>query len=215
MFDTFPKTSADKCGLLTDRQIKDLCVKQPIAIESDPKSRPMISPFHDKMKSENTVSFGLSSCGYDVTLAPEFKIFSNIYTADDGSVVVIDPKNFDENSYVDREGDVCIIPPNGFVLGRTNEYFVIPDDIMVICVGKSTYARCGIHVLVTPIEPGFEGQVVIEIVNHTPHPAKIYANEGICQFLFFRTIERCETSYRDRGGKYMGQTGIRLPSVVT
>ena len=162
----------------------------------------MIEPFVEAQRREGNISYGLSSYGYDARVADEFKIFTNV----DSSVV--DPKNF-----VDRQTDVCIIPPNSFALARTVEYFRIPEDVLVICLGKSTYARCGIIVNVTPLEPGWEGHVTLEFSNTTPLPAKIYANEGACQFLFLKGNERCETSYKDRAGKYMGQRGVTLPKL--
>jgi len=165
----------------------------------------MISPFFEKQKREGNISFGLSSYGYDARIAPEFMIFTNVDNA------LVDPKNFDDKSFVRRNDDVCIIPPNSFVLGRTVEYFKIPKDVLVVCLGKSTYARCGLIVNVTPLEPGWEGHVTLEVSNTTPLPAKIYANEGICQFLFFEGNEPCEISYADRSGKYMGQEGVTLP----
>jgi len=172
----------------------------------------MISPFvpnqvRFNQDNQKIISFGNSSYGYDARVASEFKIFTNIHSA------IVDPKNFAENSFVERDTDVCIIPPNSFALGRTVEYFKIPDDILVICVGKSTYARCGIIVNVTPLEPGWEGYVTLEFSNTTPLPAKIYANEGICQFLFFRGDQKCQTSYSQRNGKYMKQSGVALPKV--
>jgi len=151
------------------------------------------------------VSYGTSSYGYDIRCAGEFKIFTNINTA------VVDPKNFDDRSFVDLEAQVCIIPPNSFALARTVEYFRIPRNILTICLGKSTYARCGIIVNVTPLEPEWEGHVTLEFSNTTPLPAKIYANEGVAQVLFLESDEACETSYRDRAGKYMGQRGVTLP----
>ncbi|MBY0281806.1 MAG: dCTP deaminase [Alphaproteobacteria bacterium] len=167
----------------------------------------MIAPFVESQKREEVISYGLSSYGYDARVANEFKIFTNVDSA------VVDPKNFSPNSLVHRESDVCIIPPNSFVLGRTVEYFKIPRDTLVICLGKSTYARCGIIVNVTPLEPEWEGHVTLEFSNTTPLPAKIYANEGVCQFLFFRSEQACEVSYKDRQGKYMGQTGVTLPKI--
>lgn len=167
----------------------------------------MISPFIENQKREGIVSYGLSSYGYDARVSPEFKIFTNVDNA------LVDPKAFSMQSFVERSSDVCIIPPNSFVLGRTVEYFKIPRDVLVICVGKSTYARCGIIVNVTPLEPEWEGHVTLEFSNTTPLPAKIYANEGVCQFLFFQADKACEVSYRDRVGKYMGQTGVTLPRI--
>lgn len=172
-------------------------------------SEEMISPFTEKQIRHSDraklISYGVSSYGYDARVADEFKIFTNVNTT------IIDPKNFDEQSLVSKKSDICIIPPNSFALARTVEYFKIPDNILVICVGKSTYARCGIIVNVTPLEPGWEGHVTLEFSNTTPIPAKIYAGEGACQFLFFEGREKCETSYADRAGKYMKQTGVTLP----
>ncbi len=165
----------------------------------------MITPFVETQKREGVISYGLSSYGYDARVADEFKIFTNVDSA------VIDPKEFNANSFVDRKVPVCIIPPNSFALAHTVEVFKIPRDVLVICLGKSTYARCGIIVNVTPLEPEWEGQVTIEISNTTPLPAKIHAFEGICQFLFLQGNEPCETSYADKAGKYMGQRGVSLP----
>jgi dCTP deaminase len=165
----------------------------------------MIDPFVETQKRAGVVSYGLSSYGYDARVADEFKIFTNVDSA------VIDPKDFNPSSFVDRTTPVCIIPPNSFALGRTVEIFRIPRDVLVICLGKSTYARCGIIVNVTPLEPEWEGQVTIEISNTTPLPARVYANEGICQFLFLHGDSPPETSYADKAGKYMGQRGVALP----
>ena len=169
----------------------------------------MISPFEKEQVRQNEcgriISYGTSSYGYDVRCSNEFKIFTNINSA------IVDPKAFDENSFVDVTSDVCIIPPNSFALARTVEYFRIPRDILTICLGKSTYARCGIIVNVTPLEPEWEGHVTLEFSNTTPLPAKIYANEGVAQMLFLGGDEVCSVSYRDRGGKYQGQTGVTLP----
>ena len=165
----------------------------------------MIEPFTEKLQREGVISYGLSSYGYDARVSREFKIFTNVDSA------VVDPKSFSQQSFVDRETDVCVIPPNSFALARTVEYFRIPRDVLVVCLGKSTYARCGIIVNVTPLEPEWEGQVTIEISNTTPLPAKIYAHEGICQFLFMQGNEPCETSYADKAGKYQGQRGVSLP----
>ena len=167
----------------------------------------MIEPFVEAQRREGCISYGLSSYGYDARVADEFKIFTNVDSA------TVDPKDFAANSFVDRQTDVCIIPPNSFALARTIEYFRVPEDVLVICLGKSTYARCGIIVNVTPLEPGWEGHVTLEFSNTTPLPAKIYANEGACQFLFLKGNERCETSYADRAGKYMGQKGVTLPKL--
>ncbi len=165
----------------------------------------MIEPFTEKLQRQGVISYGLSSYGYDARVAREFKIFTNVDSA------VVDPKDFSSTSLVDRETDVCIIPPNSFALARTVEYFRIPRDTLVICLGKSTYARCGIIVNVTPLEPEWEGHVTLEFSNTTPLPAKIYANEGACQFIFLNGASACETSYADRAGKYMGQRGVTLP----
>lgn len=165
----------------------------------------MIEPFVESQIRSGVISFGLSSYGYDIRIADEFRIFTNINTT------IVDPKNFDPRSLVDFKGDVCIIPPNSFALGRTVEYIRIPPNIMTICVGKSTYARCGIITNVTPLEPGWEGHVTLEVSNTTPLPAKIYANEGIAQILFFESDEQCEVSYADKQGKYQKQTGVTLP----
>ncbi|MGZ8136723.1 MAG: dCTP deaminase [Methylococcaceae bacterium] len=169
----------------------------------------MIEPFESGQVRESeqgkVISYGTSSYGYDVRCSDEFKIFTNINSA------IVDPKNFDSNSFVDVKSDVCIIPPNSFALARTVEFFRIPRDVLTICLGKSTYARCGIIVNVTPLEPEWEGHVTLEFSNTTTLPAKIYANEGVAQMLFFSGDEVCETSYKDRGGKYQGQTGVTLP----
>lgn len=167
----------------------------------------MIEPFVEKQKADGQISFGLSSYGYDSRCSNEFKIFTNVDNA------IVDPKDFSEQSFVDRETDVCIIPPNSFVLTRSVEYFRIPKDVLVVCLGKSTYARCGLIVNVTPLEPGWEGHVTLEISNTTPLPAKVYANEGVAQFLFFKGSSECEVSYADRAGKYMGQRGVTLPKI--
>ena len=184
-------------SILSDRWIRESAKKG------------MIDPFVDHQEKgqadKGVISYGLSSYGYDARVAPEFKIFTNVDNA------IVDPKNFSDDSFVSRHTDVCIIPPNSFVLGRTIEYFRIPKDVLVICLGKSTYARCGIIVNVTPLEPEWEGHVTLEFSNTTPLPAKIYANEGACQFLFLKGNEPCEVSYKDRSGKYMGQRGVTLP----
>jgi dCTP deaminase len=165
----------------------------------------MIEPFCEKQVADGLISYGLSSYGYDIRIADEFKIFTNIHSA------TVDPKNFDTRSFIDVKADVCIIPPNSFALARTVEYFRIPRDVITVCVGKSTYARCGIIVNVTPFEPEWEGIVTLEVSNTTPLPAKIYAGEGIAQVLFFGGDEPCETSYADRKGKYQAQDGLTLP----
>jgi dCTP deaminase len=167
----------------------------------------MISPFVEKQKRESVISYGVSSYGYDVRIADEFKIFTNVFNS------VVDPKHFDPKSFVDYRGQVCVIPPNSFALGRTVEYFKIPRNVMTICVGKSTYARCGIITNVTPLEPGWEGHVTLEISNTTPLPARIYANEGIAQILFFESDEQCQISYADKQGKYQAQQGVTLPKI--
>ena len=169
----------------------------------------MISPFFDEQVGKGVISYGVSSYGYDLRVADEFKIFTNINST------IVDPKNFDPQSFVDFKGDVCIVPPNSFALARTVEYFKIPRNVLTICVGKSTYARCGIIVNVTPFEPEWEGYVTLEISNTTPLPAKIYANEGLAQVLFFESDEMCERSYKDRSGKYQSQSAeVTLPRIL-
>ena len=167
----------------------------------------MIEPFEDRQVRQGVVSYGLSSYGYDIRVADEFKVFTNINST------VIDPKQFDPRSFVDQKTDVCIVPPNSFALARTVEYFRIPRDVLTVCLGKSTYARCGIIVNVTPFEPEWEGTATLEISNTTPIPAKIYANEGIAQVLFFQSDEVCRTSYRDKKGKYQAQVEVTLPKI--
>lgn len=167
--------------------------------------RAMIEPFEDRQVRQGVISYGLSSYGYDIRVADEFKVFTNINNT------VVDPKNFDARSFVDLKTEVCIIPPNSFALAKTVEYFRIPRDVLTVCVGKSTYARCGLIVNVTPFEPEWEGFVTLEISNTTPLPAKIYANEGIAQVLFFQSDEVCEVSYADKKGKYQAQRGLTLP----
>ena len=169
----------------------------------------LITPFEKKqireLDGEKIVSYGVSSYGYDVRCSNEFKIFTNTHSA------IVDPKNFDPNSFIDVIADQCVIPPNSFALARTVEYFKIPRSVLTLCLGKSTYARCGIIVNVTPLEPEWEGHVTLEFSNTTNLPAKIYANEGVAQMIFFESDQVCETSYKDRGGKYQGQTGVTLP----
>jgi len=165
----------------------------------------MIEPFTDRQMRDGVISYGVSSYGYDIRVADEFRIFTNVNST------IVDPKKFDARSLVDYKGDVCIIPPNSFALARSIEYFRIPRNVLTICVGKSTYARCGIIVNVTPFEPEWEGFVTLEISNTTPLPAKIYANEGLCQVIFFESDEPCEISYKDKKGKYQSQGGIVLP----
>ena len=183
-------------SVLSDRWIKKM------AIEKE-----MIKPFVSEQKSGNNISYGLSSFGYDARVSNEFKIFTDVDSA------IVDPKNFNNNSFVSRTGTECIIPPNSFALASTVEYFRIPKNVLVICLGKSTYARCGIIVNVTPLEPGWEGHVTLEFSNTTPLPAKIYANEGAAQFIFLKGSEEPEKTYAQRNGKYMKQTGVTLPKV--
>ena len=167
----------------------------------------MIEPFTDRQVRQGVISYGVSSYGYDIRVADEFQIFTNVNST------IVDPKNFDPSSFVDMETDICIVPPNSFALARSVEYFRIPREVLTICVGKSTYARCGIIVNVTPFEPEWEGHVTIEISNTTPLPAKIYANEGIAQVLFFQSDEPCAKSYKDKKGKYQAQRGVTLPKI--
>ena len=183
-------------SIKSDRWIREMALKHE-----------MISPFSEKQVRQGVISYGLSSYGYDLRVADEFKIFTNVNST------IVDPKNFDERSFVSVRSDCCIVPPNSFALARSIEYFRIPRDVLTICLGKSTYARCGIIVNVTPFEPEWEGYVTLEISNTTPLPAKIYANEGLCQIIFFQSDEPCETSYADRKGKYQGQQGIVLPKL--
>ena len=171
------------------------------------KDHKMISPFEDKQVRGDKISFGVSSYGYDARVSNEFKIFTNVNSE------IVDPKNFQPTNFVTKKSSECIIPPNSFVLASTVEYFKVPKDVLVICLGKSTYARCGIIVNVTPLEPGWEGHVTLEFSNTTPLPAKIYANEGAAQFVFLKGSEVPEITYADRNGKYMGQTGVTLPKV--
>jgi len=173
------------------------------------KDHGMIEPFVEKQVSTHVISYGVSSYGYDIRVADEYKIFTDVFSA------IVDPKHFDPKSMVDFKGDVCIIPPNSFVLARTIEYFRIPRNVLTVCVGKSTYARCGLIVNVTPFEPEWEGYVTLEISNTTPLPAKVYSNEGIAQVLFFVADQECETSYKDRKGKYDKQTGVVPPKIIT
>lgn len=183
-------------AILPDREIRRLA-----------ETQGMITPFVERQKRDGMISYGLSSYGYDARVSDEFMIFTNVDNA------IVDPKSFSKQSFVERKTDVCVIPPNSFVLARTIEYFKIPRDVLVICLGKSTYARCGLIVNVTPLEPEWEGHVTLEISNTTPLPARVYAHEGVCQFLFLRGEGACEISYADRGGKYMGQTGVTLPKL--
>jgi dCTP deaminase len=171
------------------------------------KNHEMINPFEANQVRDNKISYGLSSYGYDARVSNEFKIFTNVNSE------VVDPKNFKQSNFISKKVSECIIPPNSFVLASTVEYFKIPNDIMVICLGKSTYARCGIIVNVTPLEPGWEGYVTLEFSNTTPLPAKIYANEGAAQFIFLKGNEKPEVTYADRDGKYMKQKGVTLPKV--
>jgi len=183
-------------AIKSDRWIKEMSI-----------NKKMITPFSNKQLDETIISYGLSSFGYDIRVSDEYKIFTNVNNS------IIDPKNFDNKSFVDFKGDTCIIPPNSFALARSIEYFKIPRNILTICLGKSTYARCGIIVNVTPFEPEWEGFVTLEISNTTPLPAKIYSNEGLCQVLFFESDEECEVSYKDKQGKYQSQVGITLPKM--
>ena len=183
-------------GLLADHQIRDLALEHG-----------MIEPFVENQKRDGVISYGLSSYGYDARAAADFKIFTNVDNA------MVDPKAFSDQSFVTRQDDVCVIPPNSFVLTHTVEYFRIPEDVLVICLGKSTYARCGLIVNVTPLEPGWEGHVTLEISNTTPLPARVYANEGVAQFLFFKGSAQCDVTYSSRAGKYMGQRGVTLPKL--
>ncbi len=191
---TYPRMSGGK--LLIDREIKVYAEKYD-----------MLNPFSDHLNSQGVISWGLSSMGYDIRVADEFKVFTDVWNT------VVDPKSFDPKSFVDMKADHCIIPPNSFALARTVEYFKIPRNVLTMCVGKSTYARCGIIVNVTPFEPEWEGFAVLEISNTTPLPAKIYSNEGIAQVLFFASEEPCEVSYGDRKGKYQKQQSIVLPKI--
>lgn len=188
-----------------------MTIKSDLWITKMAEEHGMIRPYAGEQvrnqEAAGVISYGVSSYGYDVRCADEFKIFTNINSA------IVDPKAFDANSFVDVKADVCIIPPNSFVLARTIEYFRIPRNILTICLGKSTYARCGIIVNVTPLEPEWEGHVTLEFSNTTPLPAKIYANEGVAQIIFLEANEVCATSYRDRKGKYQGQTGVTLPTL--
>jgi len=181
-------------AILSDRWIRQMA-----------EEHGMIEPFEGGQVRDGVISYGLSSYGYDIRVAPEFKVFTNVHN------LVVDPKEFDDRSFVDINADECIIPPNSFALARTVEYFRVPRDVLVICLGKSTYARCGIIVNVTPLEPTWEGYLTLEISNTTPLPAKIYANEGISQLLFFRGNEPPEVAYADRKGKYQNQVGVTLP----
>ncbi len=182
--------------VLSDKWIKEMA-----------RNHNMISTFEDKQIRGTKISYGLSSFGYDARVSNEFKIFTNVNSE------IIDPKNFTQNNFISKNGESCIIPPNSFVLSSTIEYFKIPNDIMVICLGKSTYARCGIIVNVTPLEPGWEGYVTLEFSNTTPLPAKIYANEGAAQFIFLKGNEKPDITYADRNGKYMKQSGVTLPKI--
>jgi dCTP deaminase len=183
-------------SVLSDKWIKQMSLE-----------KEMIKPFVENQQRGDNISFGLSSYGYDARVSNEFKIFTNVHST------VVDPKNFSQESFVTKKEDVCIIPPNSFVLASTVEYFKIPRDVLVICLGKSTYARCGIIVNVTPLEPEWEGHVTLEFSNTTPLPAKIYANEGACQFIFLKGDQSPEVSYADRKGKYMKQQGVTLPKI--
>jgi dCTP deaminase len=182
-----------------------MAIKSDKWIEKMSKSHDMITPYVGKQVRDGKISYGVSSYGYDIRVSDEYKIFTNVNSS------IVDPKRFDAKSFVDFKGEVCIVPPNSFALARSVEYFKIPRNVLTICVGKSTYARCGIIVNVTPFEPEWEGYVTLEISNTTPLPAKIYSNEGLCQVLFFESDEECAISYKDKAGKYQGQVGITLP----
>lgn len=184
-----------------------MSVKSDSWIRQMAQEKGMIEPFVDVQVREGVISYGLSSYGYDIRVSDEFKIFTNVHSA------VVDPKHFNPKSFVDFKGDICVIPPNSFVLAQTVEYFRIPRDVITVCLGKSTYARCGLIVNVTPFEPEWEGFVTLEISNTTPLPARIYANEGIAQVLFFQSDQMCEISYADRKGKYQNQQTIMLPRI--
>jgi len=186
-----------------------MAIKSDRWIEKMSREQDMVTPFEGKQVRNGKISYGVSSYGYDIRVSDEYKIFTNVNNS------IVDPKKFDANSFVDFKGDVCIVPPNSFALARSVEYFKIPRNVLTICVGKSTYARCGIIVNVTPFEPEWEGYVTLEISNTTPLPAKIYSNEGLCQVLFFESDEDCITSYKDKSGKYQGQVGITLPRMKT
>ena len=183
-------------GIMPDSWIKKMAIE-----------RKMIDPFVENQVKKNVLSYGLSSYGYDARVSSSFKVFTNVNSA------VVDPKNFKKDSFISRKSNTCVIPPNSFALARTVEYFKIPRNVLTICLGKSTYARCGIIVNVTPLEPEWEGHVTLEFSNTTSLPAKIYANEGVAQMLFFESDELCETSYADRKGKYQGQLGVTPPKV--
>tara|TARA_Y100001970_G_scaffold188660_1_gene229428 strand:- start:687 stop:1238 length:552 start_codon:yes stop_codon:yes gene_type:complete len=182
-----------------------MSIKSDKWIKKMSKEKGMIEPFSDSLIKKGKISYGISSYGYDIRVSDEYKIFTNVNNS------IVDPKNFDEKSFVDFKGDICIVPPNSFALARSIEYFKIPRNVLTVCLGKSTYARCGIIVNVTPFEPEWEGHVTLEISNTTPLPAKIYSNEGLCQVLFFESDEDCEISYKDKKGKYQKQEGITLP----
>ena len=205
----------DNAAVHPARRTAANCPAENMSIKSDSwirrmaREHRMIEPFVDGQVREGAISYGVSSYGYDMRVAPEFRIFTNVLS------VIVDPKHFDARSFVEFDGDVCIVPPNSFALARSVEYFRIPRNVLTICLGKSTYARCGIITNVTPFEPEWEGYVTLEISNTTPLPAKIYANEGICQVLFFEADDDdiCETSYADKKGKYQKQTGVTLPKL--
>ena len=184
-----------------------MAIKSDRWIEEMYASKGMIDTFESIQLQAGKISYGLYSYGYDIRVSNEYKIFTNVNNS------IVDPKNFDSKSFIDFKGDVCIVPPNSFALARSIEYFKIPRNVLTICLGKSTYARCGIIVNVTPFEPEWEGHVTLEISNTTPLPAKIYSNEGLCQVIFFQSDEECITSYKDKNGKYQKQSGITLPSV--
>jgi dCTP deaminase len=193
--------------LIHSAEVKLMSVKNDRWIRRMVLEQDMIRPFAESQVREGVISYGLSSYGYDLRVADEFKIFTNVNST------IVDPKRFDERSFVEFRGPVCIVPPNSFALARSVEYFKIPRSVLTICVGKSTYARCGIIVNVTPLEPEWEGFVTLEISNTTPLPARVYSNEGLCQIVFFESDDLCEISYKDKKGKYQAQQGIVLPRI--
>lgn len=201
------KVITDPSEEIIGRNEKKMAIKPDKWIKKMAMEQDMIQPFVESQVRKGVISYGLSSYGYDVRIADEYKIFTNLNST------IVDPKDFDPKSFVDFKGAMCMIPPNSFALGRTIEYFKIPRNVMTICVGKSTYARCGIITNVTPLEPGWEGHVTLEISNTTPLPARIYSGEGIAQILFFESDEECLVSYADKKGKYQSQLGVTLPKV--
>jgi dCTP deaminase len=195
------------CNVLNLFEVTRMAVKNDRWIRRMALEQDMINPFADRQVREGVISYGVSAYGYDLRVADEYKIFTNVNST------IVDPKHFDEKSFVEFRGPVCIVPPNSFALARSVEYFKIPRSVITLCVGKSTYARCGIIVNVTPLEPEWEGFVTLEISNTTPLPARVYSNEGLCQIVFFESDEMCEVSYKDKKGKYQSQQGIVLPKI--